>query len=352
MNVCIVTLYDKSNIGNRLQNYAVQEMLKSFGCKVSTIAVLSTAKRKKKKRQLFRDLFSCDVSKRHRALRQIKILKFNTDFINTLVVENASELLDIAKTIDYFIVGSDQVWNSLWYFSNENEFFLLSFADPAKRISLSASFGINYIPTEWRDIFCNELAKFKSLSVREYAGEKIIRELMGREAIVSIDPVLYYDDVFWRRISRPISLKKTKKEYLLCYFIDAFDWSIDSDIIAYAQRHNLEIVSIKSVKDKLYSISPLEFLWLIDNATIVCTDSYHAFVFSFLFKVPAVYVDDCSIDMSSRIDSFLQTIGIYKNSIENIRNDDIVIPESIHYLTLEEERKKISEYISKSLEEK
>ena len=79
--------------------------------------------------------------------------------------------------------------------------------------------------------------------------------------------------------------------------------------------------------------------------------SYHAYVFSFLFKVPAVYIDDCSLDMSSRIESFIQTMGIYQNTLDNIRNDDIILPTSAHYMILDEERKKFSEYISKSLEE-
>ena len=35
--VAIITINDNSNIGNRLQNYAVQELLKKKGCKVETI---------------------------------------------------------------------------------------------------------------------------------------------------------------------------------------------------------------------------------------------------------------------------------------------------------------------------
>ncbi len=350
MNVCIVTLYDKSNIGNRLQNYAVQEMLKAKGCNVSTIAIIPKTKRKNRMHQLLRDLFSNDLSKRHRAQRQLKILKFNKRFINTLVVESISDLPAIAQNQDFFIVGSDQVWNSLWYFSNEDKLFLLGFADPEKRISLSASFGIDYVPEKWSDAFRNELTKFKKISVREYAGQRLIHELTGQESSVLIDPVLYFDNTFWRSISKPTTSKLPSKRYLLCYFIDSFDSSDNSEITTYAQKHNLEIVIIKRFEDNLYSISPLEFLWLIDNAAVVCTDSYHAYVFSFLFKVPSVYIDDCSLDMSSRIDSFIHTMGIYKNTLDNIRNDDIKLPTSANYMALEEERKKYSEYINESLE--
>lgn len=36
-NVGIVTICDYQNYGNRLQNYAAQEVMKSLGCQVNTI---------------------------------------------------------------------------------------------------------------------------------------------------------------------------------------------------------------------------------------------------------------------------------------------------------------------------
>ena len=35
--IMIVTIYDHPNIGNRLQNYALQEVLKSIGLNVNTL---------------------------------------------------------------------------------------------------------------------------------------------------------------------------------------------------------------------------------------------------------------------------------------------------------------------------
>lgn len=37
MKVGIITINDKVNIGNRLQNYAVQELLKECGCEPTTL---------------------------------------------------------------------------------------------------------------------------------------------------------------------------------------------------------------------------------------------------------------------------------------------------------------------------
>ena len=351
MNICIVTIYDKNNFGNRLQNYAVQEIFRCMGCTVCTIAIESKQKRLKSMCQLLRNLCSFDICKRHHAMRQIKIERFNKTFIKTLVVKNLSKMSDISSRFDYFVVGSDQVWNALWYFSDEDKLFLLDFVPPCKRIALSASFGIDYVPEEWKYEFYNELVKFRALSVREHSGCQIIHDLIHREASVLIDPVLYLEDTFWRNIStQPSQRYIDKKKYILCYFIDTPNSSMDFKIADYAKRHNLEIINIKSARNELYCISPVEFLWLIDNAALVCTDSYHAYVFSFLFQVPAVYIDDCSIDMSSRVKSFVKLIGLYTNNIEDMCKDDIKLPMSMHYSLLKHERKKFLNYIVKSLE--
>ena len=41
-----------------------------------------------------------------------------------------------------------------------------------------------------------------------------------------------------------------------------------------AKQNNAEIIN--ALKGKCKVINPLEFIWLINNATYVCTDSFHA----------------------------------------------------------------------------
>ena len=47
-----------------------------------------------------------------------------------------------------FIVGSDQVWNPLFWSDIEKEYktYFLRFADEQKRIAYAASFGISELP--------------------------------------------------------------------------------------------------------------------------------------------------------------------------------------------------------------
>ena len=65
---------------------------------------------------------------------------------------------------DYFVAGSDQIWNPKWGMS---EVELLAFAEGRKRIAFSASIGAKDIPKENQKIFIKEIKKFNNISVRE-----------------------------------------------------------------------------------------------------------------------------------------------------------------------------------------
>ena len=80
----------------------------------------------------------------------------------------------ISSEYDYFITGSDQVWNP--YFNcTEDEF--LTFAPKQKRISYAASIGVSEIPDDKKDQFKKWLNGMNYISVREQAGADIVYEL-------------------------------------------------------------------------------------------------------------------------------------------------------------------------------
>ena len=87
---------------------------------------------------------------------------------------------------DYIIVGSDQVWNPYWFPNID----FLKYIDKKKRISYAASFGVNEIPLNLQYSFKNTLKNMEYISVREDAGAKIIKDLIGKEVPVVVDPTL------------------------------------------------------------------------------------------------------------------------------------------------------------------
>ena len=77
-----------------------------------------------------------------------------------------------------FFAGSDQIWN--FYFASFKKFnynYFLKFADRKKKIAISGSFGVEEIPEEWRKVYVDGLSSFAYISVREDAGQAIVKEL-------------------------------------------------------------------------------------------------------------------------------------------------------------------------------
>jgi exopolysaccharide biosynthesis predicted pyruvyltransferase EpsI len=63
----------------------------------------------------------------------------------------------------------------------------------------------------------------------------------------------------------------------------------------------------------LYACGPSEFLYLIKNAFLVCTDSFHGVVFSIIYDTPFIVFsreDKKEKDMSSRIDTLLDKFNL------------------------------------------
>ena len=59
-----------------------------------------------------------------------------------------SNLKEINNKFDYFIVGSDQIWNYNFGHAQEKDF--LKFSDYNKTISYAPSFGIYNIDDKWK----------------------------------------------------------------------------------------------------------------------------------------------------------------------------------------------------------
>ena len=82
------------------------------------------------------------------------------------------------------------------------------------------------------------------------------------------------------------------------------------------------IINLHKSKENDYwnFTGPAEFIWLIENADLVCTDSFHASVFSILLNSPfIVFTRDFQYgDMSSRLDSLLRKFNLTDRFSKNI----------------------------------
>ena len=68
--------------------------------------------------------------------------------------------------------------------------------------------------------------------------------------------------------------------------------------------------------------TPDEFIWLIEHASYVCTDSFHAVVFSIIFEKKFLAYRRCEIGADKMFDRIENILKIY-NLSTRIYEDDI-----------------------------
>ena len=258
----------------------------------------------------------------------------------------------VADEYDYFLTGSDQVWNP--YFADLEKLFI-KFAPGEKRIAYAASISCPEIPQDKLQAFIDGVNGMKEISVREQAGADLIQQLTGRRVQVVADPTMLVTAEDWRSIARKPSWLKGDEQLLVTYFLGKRP---DSVIESIARENGLQIVNMLDERVfEHYAIAPEEWLWLIDHARFMYTDSFHGTVFSILFRTPFVVTErvdaGCASKMTSRIDTLLAKFDLSDRRGTNANGYMIASPLDMHYgdvdKVLAEEKQKAKTYLCHAL---
>lgn len=317
----IITICDNTNYGNRLQNYALHKIISNLGLDNVT---LWDKKENTLKEQIKLAIKKVLPTSNINRKKYILFQKFTRKKIANKYV-SMSNLKEINNKFDYFIVGSDQIWNYNFGHAQEKDF--LKFANYNKTISYAPSFGISNIEDEWKERISDGVNHIKYLSVREQQGAKIIKELTGRDAQVVLDPTLLLSKEDWCNIQKKPK-KMIKEKYILTYFLGEKTQKLNEEISKLSKDENLKIINLCDIEDKdFYACGPSEFLYLFNNAELVLTDSFHACVFSMIFNKPFYVFDRNSKgmkSMNSRLDTLLSTFKQEQRKINSLDSIDDV----------------------------
>lgn len=371
--VAIITLNGYYNYGNRLQNFALQEVVKSLGFNVETIinankplqiknsGLISQAKKirnkslieiiKKINARIKLVVFKSENEKNELARTKI-FMEFTQNYIKetTFSISENNIPNDLSDSYDYFITGSDQVWNPDYLYDSSINF--LTFAEKHKRIAFSPSFGVSEIKPEHVENYKEWISGMHKLSVREDAGAKIIKDLTGREAPVLVDPTLLITKEKWLSIDKEAA-NKPKGKYLLTYFLGGVPNNYKGQIKNIVKENNLEVINLGEIREKAtYRTGPSEFIDYVNSCSIFCTDSFHGVVFSILMGKPfIVYERVGGSSMYSRINTLLDKFDLHSRKAENIKsnNDALNIDFTDVAPILEAEHKKALDYLKNAL---
>ena len=356
VEIGIVTINDDNNYGNRLQNYAVQQFCKKNDLKVETIKNRPLLNDKENLSKKFKYYYRIkEILKNIKAnLKRLKRLKCFRNFNKNIIFSKKFfniENLSWGKKYDFFIVGSDQVWNPK--FKRLSDFDLLAFAKPEQRIAFSASFGISELPENCKEKAKRELEKFKAISVREEKGKEIIEELTGRKDVqVLVDPTMLLTSEEWDKVAKKPEQLKTDK-YILNYFLGKLSEKRKKEIERVANENNCEIINILDKNSPFYQTGPSEFLYLEKNAFLICTDSFHSSVFAILYNKPFIVFnrEDNKVNMNSRIETLLKKFNLHNREFtgtitkENLKHDYTEA-----YKILKKEKEKSIKFLKEALD--
>ena len=360
MKTGIVTLVS-NNYGNKFQNYAVERVLSQYG-EVETIRIASCGDAVSASSEGRRDLsklapsyikqvlrsrlmYKYDITnasrsvlaslifaERHKASlrgllakRSEAFKRFEDEYLHisdrVLTKENASDK-NWLESYDFFVCGSDQIWNP--NYSTTNELAFLKFAQGrAKTAALAPSFGVSCVPDSRTQEFADWIAGIDFLSVREDAGKEIIKQLTGRDAEVLLDPTMLISTEEWRSLAKAPD-KPLPKRFVLCYFLGMRDKGLKAHVQAFASKVGLPVVMLFDVESPEYYVyGPQEVLFALEHADYVLTDSFHGSVFSILLhkQFYAFERKEGGASMSSRLDTLLSTFGLEGRRAGSVKND-------------------------------
>ncbi len=348
--IAIVTLYDDINIGNKLQNYAVQQICKSYDLEPVTLTYKDIDKQVTWKGYIISIIGFPKNKAKVKQLQMRRKRRFKEFSNKYLIIEKPHRFKEykyLKLDFDLYIVGSDQVWHNWNDSMDELEYFFLRFVEKKKRLCIAPSFGFDEIPAEYKNVYKEGLEGFEYLSCREESGCNIIKSITNKEAQRIVDPTLMLDKSLWCEIEKKPEYV-TPDRYLLVYFLGGMSDSDKREIDKLADSLELEIIDILNLnQEDYYCTRPDEFIYLVNRATFIVTNSFHGAVFSILFhkKFKVLQrVDEEGGKMQSRIDTLFNIFDIKSSDTDNLNYETIDELLTKERMNLDKYLKKIFEY--------
>ncbi len=308
----IVTIISK-NYGNRLQNYALQEVLKKLGLTVFTIPYQTPYGRVLKERIKLLLIFLLPYFRKRWVWEA-----FNRRYIHGAIKKPEDRALN--EEYDYFIAGSDQIWNPLFWINSEREF--LTAYDQEKRIAYAASVGIDEFPEKHKESYRRYLTGIPSISVREEQAAKLVYGLIGRSVPVVLDPTMLLTGEEWEGLIHS-GKRRHQGRYVVKYILGRRSEEMDQYIETRAAEEGLEVLDLLDDKGfARWGMGPLDFVGHIANSERTYIDSFHGAVFSILFSKPFVvferpYEEGAGL-MTSRLDTLLSTFRLQDRMVKDL----------------------------------
>lgn len=330
--VGILTWHQYDNFGSMLQAYALQKTIErmDMDCEIIDYYDLNTipAPSKLAKAKFLIKKLLMTVGLNRYVDNYFSFQRFYYDKQKkSVTVTNDQTLKGLAKKYQYLVFGSDQIWAPNVF----NPVYMGDFAEGlnVRLVSYAASIGLNDIPETLRPVYSRLLSRFSAIAVREEMGKQLLEEQCGISAEVVLDPTLLLNKEEYRQLQRPV--QSIEEPYVFCYFLNK-DHQYRERVEKYAQKHGYKVYGFslceqdKEWMELLPATGPEEFLWLVNHAHTIFTDSYHGTIFSIKFHKDfwtfERFASSDPVCQNSRIQQLDRALGVGKRFLPLDREPD------------------------------
>ena len=327
MKAGLVTFYHIHHYGALLQAAATERAVESLGgaCEIIDYYVNQNNDLFRKPTGVGSAAADVHTALHYKALRDRyqRFERFSKDHlrISGHRFESLEELRSAELPYDLILSGSDQIWNPKIFPDGRFDPVFFGTFSSRRKIAYAPSFGVPHIPEGMEEELRSYLESFSHISVRERQGREIVKEITGKDVPVVLDPTLLLTAEQWSAMAVP---PDRSGGYILCYCISK-PGALAPYIQRLAEETGLPVVQLCGIRQKVHpkaacvlDAGPSEFLGLFQNASYVCTNSFHGTVFSVQFQKPfftAVAPSELAAPESSRTFSILSRLGLTERII-------------------------------------
>ena len=326
MKTLTITLHDSYNCGSSLQAYALQKFL--LKNKIENEIINYCPRYLKEDKLSLKSIIKKVIYYPYMRKRIDNFENFRDKYLKVtdFKCEQYDELKKHKFDADCFIAGSDQLWNSMYPCGNDPAYYL-DFAN-GKKITYAVSMGRETIPEDNLDLI-NKYTRddFKWISVREKSAINQIKSNFSCDIDYVCDPVLLNDVNDYIDIE---SERLIKEPYIFVYVAQNIEESVLQKLVSDAQKKfNAKVVFSGTYKKRckcdyhIREASPSDFLSLIHHASCIISNSFHATMFSLIYKKQFFAL--LPEKNGERISSILQLVELEKNAIKDLNNIELNI---------------------------
>lgn len=374
MKIGLITFHNSHNCGSMLQAYALQTAIKDNNKEVE-ILDFSNEGQKRLYNVYYENTSIKNIIKNIIIFPKIQRIKRDYEEYEKFKVQNFNlskkkyaELKDFKENeLDYeqYICGSDQIWNIT--LEDSDDAYFLPFVKKHKKIAYAPSFGAKniekYVSTKEKlEYYKEKINEFSYLSTRENNGKIWMENLTNRKDIqVLLDPTLIIDKSNYDKLEESI---KTP-EHFIFYYAPGYIKGLNKFVKKLSNKYKLPVIVFNSKQYYVKRLwkngfklpekeSPAVYLYLIKNADMVLTTSFHGTIFSSIYrkkfwilKNGGMYGDD------DRVKTLINELKLEERLIEPVFDTSFDYAKDVDYNEYDEQLNKMkiksSEYLRKAI---